>query len=411
MTMPLSHEQRRQRRAEMAAAVHAGKPVADVAREYGVRVETVKVAAKEARVSLTALSHEARAARRKAMADAVASGRLAGEVAVSFGVSATTVSEACREHGVKLARGRRPTTAPYRPAENWQGVDWSMQDNDIAQLVGVCRERVRQVRRRLGKPNARHHRKQKRSIQLRTWLKTHAADVANLTPGQIRLALPFGADNESVKRACGELGLEYAKPMRLDQLVTRDSLCSLVDVTASGCWEWQLTFSQNGYARVADKPAHHHVYRLFHGEIPAGLWVLHKCDNPKCVNPEHLYAGTAQDNANDRKRNRENYRSPLFDPEQNADIRRRRAAGESVMSIASDLKRSFVTIFNICAGKSYRGGKPGVAVGDPARDAEIARLYKSGELNQREIGERYGLTQSTVSRIVSEGESRETRTA
>lgn len=41
------------------------------------------------------------------------------------------------------------------------------------------------------------------------------------------------------------------------------------------------------------------VWEVLNGKIEGGLWVLHKCDNPECINPEHLFLGTAQDNTND----------------------------------------------------------------------------------------------------------------
>lgn len=48
--------------------------------------------------------------------------------------------------------------------------------------------------------------------------------------------------------------------------------------------------------------AHRVYYRAAYGEIPKGLWVLHKCNNPSCTNPEHLYAGTPKQNIEDRAR-------------------------------------------------------------------------------------------------------------
>lgn len=72
----------------------------------------------------------------------------------------------------------------------------------------------------------------------------------------------------------------------------------------SGCWEWQAAKGHKGYGKCkyfGETLAHRVSFIIHHGPLLGSkMCVLHKCDNPPCVNPDHLFIGTLDDNNKDR---------------------------------------------------------------------------------------------------------------
>lgn len=80
-------------------------------------------------------------------------------------------------------------------------------------------------------------------------------------------------------------------------VAVREAFFARVDRTSDGCWLWSGKVSDRGYGRLyvcgERLYAHRVSYELHHGPIAKGLFVCHRCDTPRCVNPAHLFLGTA----------------------------------------------------------------------------------------------------------------------
>jgi hypothetical protein len=85
----------------------------------------------------------------------------------------------------------------------------------------------------------------------------------------------------------------------------KEYILSRINIDEStGCWNWTAGIGRGGYGRAKhlhkEHKAHRYAYEAFVGEIPKDKILCHKCDNPRCVNPAHVYVGTHKDNSHDR---------------------------------------------------------------------------------------------------------------
>ena len=131
-----------------------------------------------------------------------------------------------------------------------------------------------------------------------------------------------------------------------------------------GCWEWIGAKSKPWRGRLSygyfrfyghQTKAHRVAYRLVKGVIPNGMYVLHRCDNPPCVRPDHLFLGTLKDNMADcREKGRKRYAYKLT-PEQILEIRQRYTPRKiSQRMLAKEYNVNPLTIFKILKRKTYR---------------------------------------------------------
>jgi len=124
------------------------------------------------------------------------------------------------------------------------------------------------------------------------------------------------------------------------------------------CWEWLKFKDRNGYGqlqhylgpphRTQSWKVHRYAYVLFIGPIPKGMLVCHKCDNPSCVKPSHLFLGTYADNRRDcikKGRDSKRHESKKIPLDQIRVIKAAYARGESQKSLAQRYKVTRPTIW------------------------------------------------------------------
>lgn len=191
---------------------------------------------------------------------------------------------------------------------------------------------------------------------------------------------------------------------------------------ASGCWPWTGHRDRLGYGRFGvmvggrrrNTTAHRYSWCLSAGlvEVPAGKWVLHRCDNPRCVNPDHLYCGDAADNARDRVvRGRSGVRPGSFDEVTVVMMRELRQEGADLAELSVEFGVSKNCVAMMVRGDTYRrfGGpiRPRVERGRYANGSKrlgdetvraIRAARESGALYER-ICAVFGVSRTTAGNI------------
>ncbi len=132
----------------------------------------------------------------------------------------------------------------------------------------------------------------------------------------------------------------------------------------NGCWIWLGATNSQGYGSIARDPnkprvaTHRLSWEIHNGLIPKGMWVLHKCDNPPCVRPDHLFLGTQKDNMQD--------------------MSKKGRYSKRVM----------------------KGENHPLAKLTEKQVKKIRKSYVPGFIKQKDLGHKYGVSQGTIFQIV-----------
>lgn len=129
--------------------------------------------------------------------------------------------------------------------------------------------------------------------------------------------------------------------------------------TNGECWIWQRATDRDGYGQLRREgsliAAHRFLYEVFNGPIPEGKNVLHHCDTPPCVNPDHLFLGTQQDNLADMCAKGRQAKGATHGSAQltENDVLAIRADDRLQKEIAVDYGISQSHVSNICSGRFW----------------------------------------------------------
>lgn len=184
----------------------------------------------------------------------------------------------------------------------------------------------------------------------------------------------------AVHNRCRKLGLVIKKRpgdlegLELSQWLWVNRILPFLTINSNGCMEWNKSSDSHGYGDIRTKKKLHRTHRIsFEANnrivLTSQELVLHKCDNPKCNNPDHLYIGTQLDNVRDM-------------------MTRGRSAGQF-------LKGHNIGIENILRGENCKASK---LTDDIVLEAR--RLNDNNIMGYRRLARQYGVSDSTMRAVL-----------
>lgn len=224
----MTHAESRERNAAMRAFVAAGGTRREAAEKFGVEYPHAC-----AILGLTGDSRDRKVSKREKMARLlrekirayVEGGKTRTKAAVRFRVSNSTAQVAC----VGLPIDQRGQAS----AVDWSSVDWTQQDTAIAENIGLSRERVRQVRKKLGKPPSPYH----RQGDIGRWAIDNREKISGMAIKDIHRICPLKTLPVCIYAAMKSNGIPFATRAPILDRIKRDGLrvhCVIID----GCWLW-----------------------------------------------------------------------------------------------------------------------------------------------------------------------------
>lgn len=183
-----------------------------------------------------------------------------------------------------------------------------------------------------------------------------------------------------------------------------------------GCWLWLGGLRPNGYGQIGlvedgvwrSVSCHRLSWELHYGKIPDTSWVLHRCDNPQCVRPHHLFLGDALSNMQDKASKRRDrkgyaYKQAKLTPQQVKEIRLYRGPYKT---LAQQLQIGISTISDIKLGKRWKHYAAGLCskaswLGRSTTKLTIPQIKQIYRMSgtQQSIADRFGISQAHVSSI------------